>query len=171
MPVRPKALERPDRAKGHWRKFLAGNPDMAEVVGDRPFPEGMARVRTGYGHAPNYGVEGAVLMGDAAHPVTPAGGQGANLSVADAAALADAVRASPVGFLADYERRRRPAAERSLRISRGATRAFSLPDGVLGLLLPAALGVVGLRPPMMARFLQGIATAFRDTSTPASGKL
>jgi len=41
------------------------------------------------GHAPRYGAAGAVVMGDAAHPVSPAGGQGANMSIADARALAE----------------------------------------------------------------------------------
>jgi 2-polyprenyl-6-methoxyphenol hydroxylase-like FAD-dependent oxidoreductase len=49
----------------------------------------VVRVRRLWGHAKKYGIAGAMLMGDAAHPVSPAGGQGANMSVADATAMAE----------------------------------------------------------------------------------
>jgi 2-polyprenyl-6-methoxyphenol hydroxylase-like FAD-dependent oxidoreductase len=66
-------------------------------------------------------------MGDAAHPVSPAGGQGANMSVADARALAETVLHDPSDLLEVYERRRREANERSLRFTRGAARLLALP--------------------------------------------
>jgi 2-polyprenyl-6-methoxyphenol hydroxylase-like FAD-dependent oxidoreductase len=53
-------------------------------------------------------------MGDAAHPVSPAGGQGANMSIADARALAEIAVRNPSQLLEEYEYRRRKDNERSL---------------------------------------------------------
>jgi 2-polyprenyl-6-methoxyphenol hydroxylase-like FAD-dependent oxidoreductase len=106
-----------------WRSFLHSNPRIAEVTNGKAFPRDFIHVKRPWGHAARYGAEGAALIGDAIHPVSPAGGQGANMSVQDARALADAFlsgRPDPVG---DYERRRRPANDRSISITRGASDA------------------------------------------------
>ena len=79
----------------------------------------MVRVRTGSGQAERYGEPGVLLLGDAAHPVTPAGGQGANLSVNDAACLAQLLLEAHPDVPAEYERLRRPASASSRRSSRG----------------------------------------------------
>ena len=63
-------------------------PAVRSLLSGKIFPEGFAKFEPHFGHVPRYGVPGAVLLGDAAHPVTPAGGQGANMAVADAVALA-----------------------------------------------------------------------------------
>ena len=83
------------------------------------FPEDFILLDRPFGHAARYTAPGAVLLGDAAHPVTPAGGQGANMSIHDAASLA-AHWEEPE----EYEKRRRPANERSLFFSRRATTLF-----------------------------------------------
>jgi len=120
-------------------------------------------VRRPWGHAPHYGGPGALLIGDAAHPVSPAGGQGANMSVADARVVAELALAGVPDVLAAYERRRRAANRRSLRFTRGAVFAFGLPEGLLFNRLTAwLLSQVGSRPPIAARFIRTLATAFLE---------
>jgi 2-polyprenyl-6-methoxyphenol hydroxylase-like FAD-dependent oxidoreductase len=64
------------------------------------------------GIAPRWSGEGALLLGDAAHAVTPNMGQGAGLAIEDACCLAALLgEGKPLGqALADYERARRPRA-------------------------------------------------------------
>jgi 2-polyprenyl-6-methoxyphenol hydroxylase-like FAD-dependent oxidoreductase len=90
------------------------------------FPANHRRIGRSWGHAARYGIPGVVLIGDAIHPVSPAGGQGANMAIGDGAALArfllDGV-ADPADAL---ERDRRSAHVRGLRPTRLAARAFRL---------------------------------------------
>jgi len=94
------------------------------------FPRDFRRVARPFGHAGSYVANGAALIGDAAHPMTPAGGQGANASIWDALALADvadsALRTTDVSRerLLPYERVRRPVNEQSISFSRIARRVF-----------------------------------------------
>jgi 2-polyprenyl-6-methoxyphenol hydroxylase-like FAD-dependent oxidoreductase len=71
------------------------------------------------GLAPTFWVPGLVLLGDAAHAVTPNMGQGAGLAVEDACCLAHLLsRARPLdATLAEYEALRRPRARRILEQS------------------------------------------------------
>lgn len=93
-------------------------------------PREFKRVARPFGHAESYVADGVALIGDAIHPMTPAGGQGANASIWDALALADvadaALRADDVSRerLYAYERLRRPINEQSVSISRLARRIF-----------------------------------------------
>ena len=64
--------------------------------------------------------------------------------------------------LADYEHRRRPAAKRSIAMSRGAARAFGLPDAAIGRLLPVTLRFINAFPSLFARLLRTPPTAFTD---------
>ena len=92
------------------------------------FPRDFRRVARPFGHVGSYVANGAALIGDAAHPMTPAGGQGANASIWDALALADvadaALRAGDVSRerLLPYERLRRPVNDGSVSFSRMAHR-------------------------------------------------
>jgi 2-polyprenyl-6-methoxyphenol hydroxylase-like FAD-dependent oxidoreductase len=127
---------------------------LIPLPADAPMPEGrdFKRVSRPFGHAPSYVANGAALIGDAVHPMTPAGGQGANASIWDALALADvadaALRANDLSRdrLSAYEKVRRPINEQSVAISRLARRAFRtgrvLP---LSLLAPIALRLVPKR--------------------------
>jgi 2-polyprenyl-6-methoxyphenol hydroxylase-like FAD-dependent oxidoreductase len=165
-----------DHAGREWAMFVSNYPVVGKMLGGRNFPKDLAHFHTAYGNSPRYGAEGVFLMGDAAHPVTPAGGQGANLSVADAAALAEIIPAtlaqvlpaSDENPLTGYERVRRPAAERSLRMSRGVARLFSLPDAIISRLVPTMIRIVGLRPQIFSPVLKTTATAF--ASDPSAGK-
>ena len=164
IPTRPRALEDRDRAARDFDRFLARNPGARTLFADRRFPEDVFRVRTGYGHAERYGIPGVFLLGDAAHPVTPAGGQGANLSVNDAASLAELLLGAHPRPLEEYERQRRPAAERSLRLSRGAARALRIPDAVISRLAPLAFQLIGLQPRLFSPVVRLASTAFVSAS-------
>jgi 2-polyprenyl-6-methoxyphenol hydroxylase-like FAD-dependent oxidoreductase len=104
------------------------------------FPRDFRRVARPFGHVGSYVANGAALIGDAAHPMTPAGGQGANASIWDALALADvadaALHANDVSRerLLPYERIRRPVNDESVAFSRIARRVFRF-----GRFLPPAI--------------------------------
>jgi 2-polyprenyl-6-methoxyphenol hydroxylase-like FAD-dependent oxidoreductase len=164
----------PDAALAGLRSM---HPAFDEALAGRVFPADFARLKIRWGHAERYGAPGAVWMGDAAHAVSPAGGQGANMSVADARVLAEllpmnlpsadhpspALRApspllrggardgvrggqpdsggeiaglggpwtlsrNPGDASAEYERRRRPANERSIRPTRVVAKLLGLPS-------------------------------------------
>ncbi len=147
------------------------SPRCLEIEKNYSFPKNFTVFHRPFGHAPRYVADGAALIGDAAHPLTPAGGQGANASVADAAALA---RVALQAFeknnfsmkqLFSYEMERRPANERSLQFSVWANRVFQslriLPG--LGALLFPFLESVNRNPQAKNRFLQNITRAFQST--------
>jgi 2-polyprenyl-6-methoxyphenol hydroxylase-like FAD-dependent oxidoreductase len=116
-----------------WRSLARISPLAAGLLKSTiPFPGGFTRVRRPYGHAARYVQGGAAIMGDAAHPMSPAGGQGANAAIWDGLALAAAIDrglAGPDGLeaaLAAYERLRRPANRRSLAFTQWAVAGNSL---------------------------------------------
>ena len=100
-------------------------------------------------------------MGDAAHPVSPAGGQGANMSVADAAAIAEVALRGESGLIDEYERRRRPANQRAMRptrIGHFMLGQFPPPTPVVA----AMLRRLAARPSIVARGVRAVAGAFRE---------
>jgi 2-polyprenyl-6-methoxyphenol hydroxylase-like FAD-dependent oxidoreductase len=131
-------------------------------------PEDFFHVRRPWGHAKRYGAPGALILGDAAHPVSPAGGQGANMSIADAKALAEAFLREPTDPLPEYESRRRPANARSLNFTRLAALGMRVPSLVRNLAYPRALRWFGRRPHRFARLLRTASTAFQDAGVQAS---
>ncbi len=143
------------------------SPMCAQLLRDRKFPGGYVRIKRLFGHAPRYVADGAALIGDAAHPVTPIGGQGANMAVADAVALAEVAhealqrRDCSAISLHPYQAHRWPANERSLQFSRrGRTVLQTLIT--LPWLAPLAPWLVrrNNRPEIRQRLLRAIATAF-----------
>ena len=142
-----------------WERFLSTDTSLRTVVGGRKFPNDFFRVARPWGHAERYGAPGALLMGDAAHSVSPAGGQGANMSIADAVVLADLLLANTPNLLAEYERRRRPANSRSVRPTRYASMAFRAPKWVL----PTFAIKGGIR--WLSRHPKAAEHMFREVST------
>lgn len=161
--ARHATLDRPDRLDAGLGALRDSDPGVAQILGDRRAPDDFAHVRRPWGHAPHYGAPGAFVLGDAAHPVSPAGGQGANMSVADAVALADVMldeaEMDPVGA---YERRRREPNRRSMRFTRLAAPVLSLPAFLTAPLLPLALGALARKPDRFARILRTASTAFTE---------
>lgn len=156
----------PDAA-GSWGRFCATDPDLERLVAGLDFPRGFMRIKRPWGHAPRYGAPGAMIMGDAAHSVSPAGGQGANMSVADAVVLAELLLRGEPNLIAEYERRRRPANERSLRPTRFAHSALGLP----GWMVPnacrrALLHWLSRHPAPVQRVLHSVSSLFQEASTP-----
>jgi len=130
-------------------------PGTPEAIG---FPKSFTRIRREWGHADRYGAPGAVLLGDAAHPVSPAGGQGANMAVADAVVLAKLILAREANLVPAYEAARRRANERGIRPTRLAAKVFPLTRipfiGALpGMILPRLFA----RPAIGAAVLRSLA--------------
>src|SRR5437899_4279564 len=128
VPVLPKIFNANPNVTESWTQLCSMDGVIHEVIRDRKFPEDFVRIRRPWDHAPRYGGEGAFLIGDAAHPVSPAGGQGANMSVADACVLAELALRGSRDLLVEYERRRRPANGRSMIPTRTAALLLSLPQ-------------------------------------------
>jgi 2-polyprenyl-6-methoxyphenol hydroxylase-like FAD-dependent oxidoreductase len=157
--IRAKAFDANRNVREAWGRFVGGRAVIDEILAGRKFPDDLVRVRRPWGHADAYGTDGAVLMGDAVHPVSPAGGQGANMSVADAAVLAELAAGDEKNLVAEYERRRRPANQRSIRPTQIAHFMFGTWP------LPGEFFVGMLRwmsghPRAMARLLRGAGSAF-----------
>jgi len=151
-------------ARAAWDAFRRSMPALDQVTSSRRFPEDFMRVRRPWGHAAKYGADGVILMGDAAHSVSPAGGQGANMSVADALVLAELALRDEPNLAAEYERIRRPANERSFGPTRAAARLLGLPDrfAPFGLLVHLA-GCVGRQGWLMRRALRSASELFEAT--------
>jgi 2-polyprenyl-6-methoxyphenol hydroxylase-like FAD-dependent oxidoreductase len=162
--MRPRLFDNPDELQRCLQQFLDTDRRLDDIAGSRRFPKDLVRVRLGWGHADRYGTAGALLIGDAAHAVTPAGGQGANMAIADARVLADVIRAGETQLVQNYESRRRAANERSMSISRWATRLLSLPDFVTAPFLPAAVWLASRFSGTAARGLRSVSTAFLERS-------
>ncbi len=155
-----------DRQRGPaetWTEWREKYPAVNDFVGDRQFPDDFAHVKRYWGHANRYGAPGAILMGDAAHPPSPAGGQGANMAVGDARVLAELLLANTPDVVSEYERRRRPANTRSLRPTRAANFVLGLPDWGRALIPWRTFGrLVGRHSLMIRHVLRFLSEAFQE---------
>lgn len=150
---------------------------MAGLLRERiEFPHDFRRVARPFGHAESYVANGAALIGDAVHPMTPAGGQGANASIWDALALADvadaALRTTDVSRerLLSYERIRRPVNDGSVSFSRIARRVFRfgrfLPPTIVLPLVGRTMNAIGWP---QRKIIGSFATAFVHPRESATG--
>jgi 2-polyprenyl-6-methoxyphenol hydroxylase-like FAD-dependent oxidoreductase len=86
-----------------------------------------SRFRIHHRVADTYRAGRLLLAGDAAHVHSPAGGQGMNLGIQDAVALADALAADSDALLDAYSDARRPVAQQVVRLTDRLTRLATLP--------------------------------------------
>lgn len=115
-----------------------------------------SRFRIHHRVADTYRAGRILLAGDAAHVHSPAGGQGMNLGIQDAIALAEALGAALHGdqrALDDYSTTRRPIAEQVVALTDRLTKLATLPRA-LRPLRNGLLGVAG-RIPAARRTLAG----------------
>jgi len=157
-----------------WEGFEALTPLARQIRDELEFPADFTRIRRPYGHASKYVADGAALLGDAAHPMSPVGGQGANAAVWDAIALAEVANAGlhaddlSEERLAGYEARRRPANQRSLLYTKRAVRLARFGRWTPGgpRLLTALLRRAGREPRSRRLLLRKVTTAFLDLGPP-----
>ncbi|GJD95518.1 FAD-dependent monooxygenase [Methylobacterium iners] len=150
--------------------LLGGAPDeiLAEI--ERRFGLNLGRLSLEYGpnaHPLAFGIarsfraERVALLGDAAHVIHPVAGQGLNLGLASAAALAEVVtEALRLGLdpgagdvLRDYERRRRFDTLAMAAATDGLNRLFSNDRLPLRLARDLGLGLVERLPPLKRLFI------------------
>jgi len=110
-----------------------------------------SRFRIHHRVADSYRAGRLLLVGDAAHVHSPAGGQGMNLGIQDAVALADALAAvlagAPDTVLDDYSAARRPIAQQVVEMTDRLTRLATLPRA-LRPIRNVAIGMAGRIPPV-----------------------
>jgi 2-polyprenyl-6-methoxyphenol hydroxylase-like FAD-dependent oxidoreductase len=108
-----------------------------------------SRFRIHHRVADTYRAGRLLLSGDAAHVHSPAGGQGMNLGIQDAVALADALAGvlagEPDSVLDDYSAARRPIAQQVVQMTDRLTRLATLPPAARPL-RNAVIGIAGRTP-------------------------
>ncbi|MFL6088240.1 MAG: FAD-dependent monooxygenase [Mycobacterium sp.] len=114
-----------------------------------------SRFRIHHRVADTYRAGRLLLAGDAAHVHSPAGGQGMNLGIQDAVALADALAAvlggAPDSVLDNYSTARRPIAQQVVEMTDRLTRLATLPRAARPI-RNAGIGLAG-RVPLVQRAL------------------
>ena len=120
----------------------------------------MSRFHSDERQVPNYRVGRVFLAGDAAHVHSPAGGQGMNTGLQDAANLGWKLAAhvqgwAPDGLLDSYEAERKPVGRLVLRSS-GAIIRMAMVRSPLGKWLRNTIGGALLRMPPFAHRVTGI---------------
>jgi 2-polyprenyl-6-methoxyphenol hydroxylase-like FAD-dependent oxidoreductase len=110
-----------------------------------------SRFRIHHRVADTYRAGRILLAGDAAHVHSPAGGQGMNLGIQDAVALADALAAvlagGPDSLLGEYSATRRPIAQQVVALTDRLTKLATLPRA-LRPVRNVALAIIGRIPPI-----------------------
>ena len=147
-------------------------PDARGPRAPRPHVEDVAwssRFRVQHKVATRFREEGVFLCGDAAHVHSPAGGQGMNTGIQDAANLAWKLALilrdqAPVSLLDSYERERRPVAQGVVsttdRLTRLATMRSPLARRLRNVLITIA-GRAGRLPQQLAKNLSELDVSYR----------
>ena len=164
-----RAADVPALLGGDGREVLAEierrlTPELGRIA----LEDGPSAHPLALGLARSFRAERLALLGDAAHVIHPLAGQGLNLGLADAAALAEAVTGAlrlgldPGGsdVLAAYERARRFDTVAMAAATDGLNRLFSNDSLPVRLARDLGLGVVD-RLPGLKRFFAGEAAASR----------
>ena len=131
-------------------------------------PRWMSRFHSDERQVPAYRVGRVFLAGDAAHCHSPAGGQGMNTGMQDAAnlswKLAAVLRGAPDRLLDTYHAERHPVGREVLRSS-GALIRLAMVKSRFGRTLRGWIGSLALRVPPIARTamgqLSGVGVAYR----------
>ncbi|HEX2138734.1 MAG TPA: FAD-dependent monooxygenase, partial [Woeseiaceae bacterium] len=113
-------------------------------------------------HATRYVRPGMALVGDSAHSIHPLAGQGANLGIADAAALADTVCTAIAGgehpgdlpVLRRYERSRKGANAVMLNFVDALNRLFASPSAPLSSLRRTGMALFNHSGPLRRRAVE-----------------
>ena len=157
-----------DGTDAFWSSFSELTSLAARLREQLRFPDDFTRVRRPFGHAARYVSDCAAVIGDAAHPVSPVGGQGANASIADALVLAEVAHEGLLAGdlsckrLARYEALRRPANARSVAFTVRGARAFAVLSRAPGLswIVRVMLAALEASPPLKRRLLRAASTTF-----------
>jgi len=162
VPVISRTFDAHTPVEASWARFCTVDPAIGELLAGRRFPTDLMRVQRAWGHASSYGTCGAILIGDAAHPVSPAGGQGANMSIADAVVLSDLMLSGSTDLLRAYERLRRSSNARSIRPTRIAASVWSAPRVLSPVAwMPFIARQVGRCPSLQRRFMRANTIPYR----------
>lgn len=113
----------------------------------------------------------AVLIGDAAHIHSPAGGRGMNLGIEDAVTLAGVIGAGAgadtAARLKAWEAERLARARYTLALSRRLQSIITSPPMLARFLFPLALRLIGAVAPLKRRALEQLTDLRRSPSQPA----
>jgi 2-octaprenyl-6-methoxyphenol hydroxylase len=153
----PKILELPDQEFAEELQIRFGDylGDL-KIVGPKfSYPLGLL-------HAEHYFAPRLALAGDAAHAIHPIAGQGLNIGIRDAAALAeivvDALRLGldpgSINVLENYERWRRFDNTMMIAATDGLNRIFSNDVGPIKLARDVGLATVDRTPPLKRLFMR-----------------
>jgi 2-octaprenyl-6-methoxyphenol hydroxylase len=153
----PALLELPDQEFEEELQIRFG-----DYLGDLEIVGPVFSYPLGLLHAEHYIAPRLALAGDAAHAIHPIAGQGLNIGIRDAAALAeivvDALRLGldpgSVNVLEDYERWRRFDNTMMIAATDGLNRIFSNDFGLIKLARDVGLAAVNRTPPLKHLFMR-----------------
>lgn len=123
-------------------------PRAGEAIAEFESLDDFTPARYRDGVCPTWRCGATILIGDAAHAMSPQLGQGANLALADAVALAQALRdhASLTHALPAFEKKRRPIVSYYSLMSRALTPVFQSHSRIVGWLRDTLFSVAGRLP-------------------------
>jgi 2-polyprenyl-6-methoxyphenol hydroxylase-like FAD-dependent oxidoreductase len=152
-PPQPFSLER-------WRaRVVACAPSLAPLLGSLSEPRQVLEVGYGRVATPCWGEGRVVLLGDAAHSMSPQLGQGASLALRDAQVLVSAlaVCADVSALRRAYAAERAPRVRPTLELSRLLTPVYHASGALPRWLRETALPIAARLPVVRARMLRAMA--------------